>query len=50
MERGRVEIIKKYVDEMMVILPFEEDFYKTWGTFAFCRSSVVGCDFNAAKY
>lgn len=27
-KEGRVEIIKKYVDEMMVILPFEEDFYK----------------------
>lgn len=26
-KEGRVEIIKKYVDEMMVILPFEEDFY-----------------------
>jgi lipid-A-disaccharide synthase len=31
MERGRVEIIKKYVDEMMVILPFEEDFTKNMG-------------------
>lgn len=27
-KEGRVEIIKKYVNEMMVILPFEEDFYK----------------------
>ncbi|WP_407404533.1 lipid-A-disaccharide synthase [Chryseobacterium sp.] len=27
-KEGRVEIIRKYVDEMMVILPFEEDFYK----------------------
>ena len=27
-KEGRVEIIKKYVDEMMVILPFEEEFYK----------------------
>ena len=27
-KEGRVETIKKYVDEMMVILPFEEDFYK----------------------
>jgi len=27
-KEGRVEIIKKYVDEMMVILPFEEDFYQ----------------------
>ncbi|MCY0978802.1 lipid-A-disaccharide synthase [Chryseobacterium wangxinyae] len=26
-KEGRVEIIKKYVDDMMVILPFEEDFY-----------------------
>ena len=26
-KEGRVETIKKYVDEMMVILPFEEDFY-----------------------
>lgn len=27
-KEGRVEIIKKYVDEMLVILPFEQDFYK----------------------
>ncbi|WP_294217057.1 lipid-A-disaccharide synthase [uncultured Chryseobacterium sp.] len=27
-KESRVEIIKKYVDEMLVILPFEEDFYK----------------------
>ncbi|MBW7675806.1 lipid-A-disaccharide synthase [Chryseobacterium chendengshani] len=27
-KEGRVETIKKYVDEMMVILPFEEDFYQ----------------------
>jgi len=27
-KEGRVKIIKKYVDEMLVILPFEEDFYK----------------------
>ncbi|MBF1097423.1 MAG: lipid-A-disaccharide synthase, partial [Riemerella sp.] len=27
-KEGRVETIKKYVDEMLVILPFEEDFYK----------------------
>ncbi|MBR4917882.1 MAG: lipid-A-disaccharide synthase [Bacteroidales bacterium] len=26
-KKGRIKIIKKYVDEMMVILPFEEDFY-----------------------
>lgn len=30
-KEGRVEIIKKYVDEMMVILPFEQDFYKKHG-------------------
>ena len=30
-KEGRVEIIKKYVDEMMAILPFEEDFYKKHG-------------------
>ncbi|MDQ1160587.1 lipid-A-disaccharide synthase [Chryseobacterium sp. SORGH_AS 447] len=30
-KEGRVEIIKKYVDEMMVILPFEGDFYKKHG-------------------
>ncbi|MCE3077169.1 lipid-A-disaccharide synthase [Chryseobacterium gwangjuense] len=30
-KEGRVEIIKKYVDEMMVILPFEEEFYKKHG-------------------
>ncbi|WP_294244232.1 lipid-A-disaccharide synthase [uncultured Chryseobacterium sp.] len=30
-KEGRVEIIKKYVDEMMVILPFEKDFYKKHG-------------------
>lgn len=27
-KEGRVEIIKKYVDEILVILPFEKDFYK----------------------
>ena len=27
-KEGRVETIKKYVNEMLVILPFEEDFYK----------------------
>lgn len=27
-KEGRVETIKKYVDEMLVILPFEKDFYK----------------------
>jgi len=27
-KEGRVETIKKYVDDMMVILPFEKDFYK----------------------
>ena len=30
-KEGRVEIIKKYVDEMMVILPFEKDFYLKHG-------------------
>ncbi|GEN67503.1 MULTISPECIES: lipid-A-disaccharide synthase [Chryseobacterium] len=30
-KEGRVETIKKYVDEMMVILPFEEDFYRKHG-------------------
>lgn len=30
-KEGRVEIIKKYVDEMMVILPFEKDFYNKHG-------------------
>ncbi|MCU7615442.1 lipid-A-disaccharide synthase [Chryseobacterium sp. GMJ5] len=30
-KEGRVEIIKKYVDEMMVILPFEKDFYQKHG-------------------
>ncbi|MDO4762762.1 MAG: lipid-A-disaccharide synthase [Flavobacteriaceae bacterium] len=27
-KENRVEIIRKYVDEMLVILPFEKDFYK----------------------
>lgn len=27
-KEGRVEIIKKYVDEMLVILPFEKEFYR----------------------
>lgn len=27
-KEGRVEIIKKYVDDMLVILPFEQDFYR----------------------
>ena len=27
-KEGRVETVKKYVDDMLVILPFEEDFYK----------------------
>lgn len=30
-KEGRVETIKKYVDEMLVILPFEKDFYKKHG-------------------
>ena len=29
--RGRVKIIRDYVDKMLVILPFEVDFYKRWG-------------------
>lgn len=31
---GRVEKIKKFVDEMLVILPFEKDFYKKHGVHA----------------
>lgn len=27
-KEGRVETVRKYVDEMLVILPFEKDFYK----------------------
>lgn len=30
-KESRVELIKKYVDEMLVILPFEKDFYKKHG-------------------
>lgn len=30
-KEGRVETIKKYVDEMLVILPFEEEFYQKHG-------------------
>ncbi|WP_027387467.1 lipid-A-disaccharide synthase [Chryseobacterium gregarium] len=30
-KEGRVEIVKKYVDEMMVILPFEKEFYNKHG-------------------
>ncbi|WP_144281751.1 lipid-A-disaccharide synthase [Chryseobacterium echinoideorum] len=37
-KEGRVEIIKKYVDEMMVILPFEEEFYNKHGV----KSHFVG--------
>jgi len=29
-KEGRVHAIKKYVDKMLVILPFEEAFYKKW--------------------
>lgn len=29
-KEGRVETIRKYVDEMLVILPFEKDFYKKY--------------------
>lgn len=30
-KEGRVEIIRKYVDDLLVILPFEKDFYKKHG-------------------
>ncbi len=30
-KRGRVKKIKKYVDEMLVILPFEKEFYARYG-------------------
>lgn len=30
-KEGRVNLIKKYVDKMLVIFPFEVDFYKTHG-------------------
>ena len=29
-KENRVQLIKKYVDKMLVILPFEEDFYRKW--------------------
>ncbi len=29
--RGRVKFIKKYIDRLFVIFPFEEDFYKSYG-------------------
>lgn len=29
-KKGRVKTIRKVVDRMFVILPFEKDFYKTW--------------------
>lgn len=29
-KEGRVHQVKKYVDRMLVILPFEKDFYKKW--------------------
>lgn len=29
-KEGRVHTIKKYVDKMLVILPFEKDFYSKW--------------------
>ena len=29
-KESRIKIIKKYVDKMIVILPFEKDFYKKW--------------------
>lgn len=29
-KEGRVNVIKKYVDKMLVILPFEKEFYQKW--------------------
>lgn len=29
-KENRVKLIRKYVDKMLVILPFEKDFYKKW--------------------
>lgn len=29
-KEGRVAVIKKYVDKLLVILPFEKEFYKKW--------------------
>ncbi len=29
-KENRIENIKKYIDKMLVILPFEKDFYKKW--------------------
>jgi lipid-A-disaccharide synthase len=29
--RGRIKIVRKYVDEMLVILPFEEEYYRERG-------------------
>jgi len=29
--RGRIKVVQKYVDEMLVILPFEEDYYRERG-------------------
>jgi lipid-A-disaccharide synthase len=29
--RGRIKIVQRYVDEMLVILPFEEDYYRERG-------------------
>ena len=37
-KRHRVKKIKKYVDEMLVILPFEEPFYKDYGV----KATFVG--------
>ncbi len=28
---GRIRTIRKYVDKMLVILPFEEEYYRRWG-------------------
>src|SRR4029079_12050486 len=30
-KESRVKLIKKFVDKMLVILPFEKQFYKKWG-------------------
>ena len=37
-KEGRVKIIKQYVDEMFVILPFEPPFYKKYN----CKAEFVG--------
>jgi len=35
---GRIRIVRRYVDEMLVILPFEEQYYRTRG----CNATFVG--------